>query len=114
MIFPFRIPVPRIFVSFLRDCLVYLYVLPVKSKPPRRVYVHADYITVPLFSVLLLLATRSMDGSTIRRGVLGADGVEPLSILALFLSLVGSLLHARPRATILKTCTTYRRISQYL
>ncbi|CAL1712066.1 unnamed protein product [Somion occarium] len=87
VIFPFRIPVPRIFVSFLRDCLVYLYVLPVKSKPPRRVYVHADYITVPLFSVLLLLATRSMDGSTIRRGVLGADGVEPLSILALFLSL---------------------------
>ena len=47
-----------------------------------------NYITVPLFAVLLLLATRSIDGTVIKRGIVGADGVKPLNIMALFISLV--------------------------
>ena len=47
-----------------------------------------DFTTVPLFAVLLLLATRCIDGDDLRRGIVGEGGVEPLSIMALFISLV--------------------------
>ncbi|KAG8952758.1 hypothetical protein FRC04_003681 [Tulasnella sp. 424] len=42
---------------------------------------------VPPLAVLFLLAAQAIDGGTIRRGILGADGIEPIDIMALFISL---------------------------
>lgn len=62
--------------------------IPRKPGPARRRHIHLDYITVPLIGVLVLLATRAIDGVVLRKGILGADGVEPINIMALFISLV--------------------------
>ena len=45
--------------------------------------------TVPLVAVLLLLATGVLHGKEIREGIAGTNGIEPLDIMALFISLVG-------------------------
>ena len=50
--------------------------------------ISVDSTTVPLFAVLLLLATKCIDGHDLRRGIVGDGGVKPLSIMALFISLV--------------------------
>ncbi|KAI0323688.1 hypothetical protein GY45DRAFT_1365430 [Cubamyces sp. BRFM 1775] len=50
-------------------------------------YVRLNFITVPLASVLLLLALGVFDRQTVRDGVLGTAGVQPLNIMALFISL---------------------------
>lgn len=34
----------------------------------------------PVVGVLILLASKSMDGATVRKGIAGADGVEPFDI----------------------------------
>ncbi|KAI0034846.1 hypothetical protein K488DRAFT_44541, partial [Vararia minispora EC-137] len=46
-----------------------------------------NFLTVPLIATLFLLAVGAIDGIVIRKGIVGADGVSPLDILALFLSL---------------------------
>ncbi|KZS87743.1 hypothetical protein SISNIDRAFT_476169 [Sistotremastrum niveocremeum HHB9708] len=43
--------------------------------------------TAPVIAVLLLLVSTSIDGSVVRDGILGVDGVNPLDIMALFISL---------------------------
>jgi hypothetical protein len=88
VIFPFRIPVPKVVASASHDVLVKLRVLPRTSEPLRRSYLPVDFLTGPIFAVLLLLATGSIDGAVIRHGILGANGVQPLDIMALFISLV--------------------------
>ncbi|KAI0362901.1 hypothetical protein BV20DRAFT_1058530 [Pilatotrama ljubarskyi] len=45
------------------------------------------FVSIPLASVLLLLAAGVFDGQTIRDGVVGTSGVQPLNIMALFISL---------------------------
>ena len=45
--------------------------------------------TAPLAAVLLLLATGVLHGKEVREGITGTSGVEPLDIMALFISLVG-------------------------
>ena len=47
-----------------------------------------DFQTAPLIAVLLLLATGSLKGSDVRKGIVGTNEVEPLNIMALFVSLV--------------------------
>lgn len=44
--------------------------------------------TAPLVAVLLLLATGVLHGKEIREGITGTSGIEPLDIMALFISLV--------------------------
>jgi len=44
-----------------------------------------------MISVLLLLAAKAINGTVLKRGIIGADGVEPISIMALFISLVRGL-----------------------
>ncbi|KAF9212074.1 hypothetical protein BGZ59_007266 [Podila verticillata] len=48
-----------------------------------------DIATAPVFGVLLLLATRSIGGHTLKNGIVGApdSGVEPYSVMILFFSL---------------------------
>jgi hypothetical protein len=47
-----------------------------------------NFLTGPVFAVLLLLATGAIDGAVLKYGILGTNGVQPLSIMALFISLV--------------------------
>ena len=54
----------------------------------KRAYAPLNFITVPLVSVLVLLAASVFDAQTVRDGVLGTQGVKPLDIMALFISLV--------------------------
>ena len=47
-----------------------------------------NYLTGPMTSVLLLLAVKAINGAVLKHGIVGADGIEPISIMALFISLV--------------------------
>jgi hypothetical protein len=87
-IFPFRVPIPKLLVTSGHAALVKTRVLSPTSEPLRRTYIHFTLNTVPLFSVLLLLAVGAIGGNEIRRGIVGADGVKPIDIMALFISLV--------------------------
>jgi len=89
VIFPIRIPIPRWITLQVTKFLAWARVLPPvdPDEPLRRRYIILNFITLPLFSVLLLLATKAIDGSIIQRGIVGDDGVKPLNILALFISL---------------------------
>jgi hypothetical protein len=61
------------------------------SEPLRRQYVSVNFLSGPMISVLLLLAVKAINGTVLKRGIIGADGVEPISIMALFISLVRGL-----------------------
>ena len=71
--------------------LVRLKIFPRTSDPLRRKYVSVNYFSGPMISVLFLLAVKAINGAVLKRGIIGADGVEPLSIMALFISLVRRL-----------------------
>ncbi|TCD66275.1 hypothetical protein EIP91_001604 [Steccherinum ochraceum] len=89
VIFPVRIPIPRWITLQVVKALAWGRVIPPidPEEPRRRRYVVLNFISVPLFSVLLLLATRAIDGPVISHGIVGDDGVKPINILALFISL---------------------------
>lgn len=88
VIFPFRVPLPRAVASVSHNVLVKFRVFPHTSEPPRRSYLPINFITGPIIAVLCLLAARSIDGAVLKRGILGADGVQPISTISLFISLV--------------------------
>lgn len=87
VIFPFRVPIPRIVASASHDVLVKFRIFPRTSEPLQRQYVTVNFLSGPMISVLLLLAVKAIDGTVLKRGIIGADGVEPISIMALFISL---------------------------
>ncbi|KAH9067731.1 hypothetical protein EDB87DRAFT_1585005 [Lactarius vividus] len=87
VIFPFRIPLPNITVSTVHNVLVKCRAIPRTSEPPRRRYLYVNHLSVPTIAVLLLLATKAIDGTVLRHGILGADGIQPINIMALFISL---------------------------
>jgi hypothetical protein len=41
-----------------------------------------------MVSVLLLLAVKAINGAALKHGIVGTDGVLPINIMALFISLV--------------------------
>lgn len=47
-----------------------------------------NFLSGPMVSVLLLLAVKAINGAVLKHGIIGADGVEPINIMALFISLV--------------------------
>ena len=47
-----------------------------------------NFLTGPVLAVVLLLATGAINGMVLRHGILGANGIEPLSVMGLFISLV--------------------------
>lgn len=54
-----------------------------------RIPVSLDLATVPLLGVIILLASQTMTGTTLRDGFLGSNlGVQPYAIMLLFYSLV--------------------------
>ena len=88
VIFPTKIPLPCFELSPLARFMAEKQIIKPRKSSCRRNYLRMDFTTVPLFAVLLLLATRCIDGDDLRRGIVGEGGVEPLSIMALFISLV--------------------------
>ncbi|OBZ69579.1 hypothetical protein A0H81_10097, partial [Grifola frondosa] len=86
-VLPLRLPAPKVISSFIRLTLVVLRVVPPHISFVERLYLHLNYITVPLISVLILLATGAINGTVVRNGIVGADGIKPLEIMALFISL---------------------------
>ncbi|OSC98422.1 hypothetical protein PYCCODRAFT_999447 [Trametes coccinea BRFM310] len=90
VIFPLRLPVPFSISRAIRHALVSARVLPENPDEPqaaKRTYLHFNFITVPLISVLILLAAGVFDAGTLRDGIVGTGGVRPLNIMGLFISL---------------------------
>ncbi|KAI0827691.1 hypothetical protein BC628DRAFT_1367947 [Trametes gibbosa] len=89
VIFPLRLPVPVAVLRPTHHVLALTRVLPHRRPQefakPR--YIPLNFITVPLASVLLLLAIGVFDRETVHDGVVGTAGVSPLNIMALFISL---------------------------
>lgn len=51
-----------------------------------------DLRTAPVAGVILLLITTTINGSVLRSGIVGEEGVRPYDVLVLFISLVSPLL----------------------
>ncbi|KAF8271028.1 hypothetical protein EI94DRAFT_1770556 [Lactarius quietus] len=87
VIFPFRIPLPNFVVPAFRNALVKCRAIPSTSEPPRRQYLYVNFLSAPMIAVLLLLATKAINGAVLRHGILGTDGIQPINIMTLFISL---------------------------
>lgn len=88
IMFPFRIPIPQFLASFAYGLLVKCYIVPPSTEPHRRIYIRVNFLSAPFIAVLFLLAVQAIDGMVVKKGILGADGVQPINIMALFISLV--------------------------
>ena len=88
MIAPFRVTVPLFLLQAARHVLVSLRIAPNKHMALKTRHIHLNFITVPLLSVLILLASGVFTGRTVRDGIVGTSGIQPLNIMALFISLV--------------------------
>ncbi|KAK5046805.1 hypothetical protein LTR84_007159 [Exophiala bonariae] len=53
----------------------------------RSLYFSLSLLTAPLIGVILLLATTTINGSTIRLGIVGDETIKPYDVLVLFVSL---------------------------
>jgi hypothetical protein len=53
-----------------------------------------------MISVLLLIAVKAINGAALKHGIVGTDGILPISIMALFISLV------RGRGFIVSMCSS--------
>ncbi|THH18685.1 hypothetical protein EW146_g2356 [Bondarzewia mesenterica] len=87
IIFPFHISIPRLLILLAHNVLVKCRILPPSTGPPRPKSIPFNFLTIPLIAVLFLLAVKAIDRTEIRRGILGTDGVKPINIMALFVSL---------------------------
>ncbi|EXJ79057.1 hypothetical protein A1O3_08558 [Capronia epimyces CBS 606.96] len=92
VIWPVRLPVPqpvgRFCLRLLRDARV----IPGPTRArdalsERRLYFSLSLKTAPVIGVVLLLATTTIHGSTIRLGIKGDDTIRPYDVLVLFIAL---------------------------
>lgn len=58
-----------------------------KALSTRNLYFSLSLLTAPLIGVILLLATTTINGSTIRLGIVGDETIKPYDVLVLFISL---------------------------
>ena len=56
----------------------------------RSLHFPVDLRTAPVIGVVLLLAATTIDGTTIRLGVVGDENIKPYDVLVLFISLVST------------------------
>jgi len=79
VIFPFYvgIPMPMFVSNFVYG----------SSSGRRKARIKFDFVTAPVIIVLLLWASTSIDSTVIRDGIVGTNGIQPLSTMALFISL---------------------------
>lgn len=93
VIWPIRIPLGRRLTSFvLRSCCK-LRIINAYDASDAATSLHfpLDLRTAPVIGVILLVATTTIDGSTIRLGVVGDESIKPYDVLVLFISLVSSI-----------------------
>lgn len=79
--FPIRVVLPNSLAFAMQHCLP-------SVSSNRRFYLYLDHRTVPPAVVLIFLAAGVLDTSDVQAGILGANGIKPIDIMALFLSLV--------------------------
>ncbi|ORY64732.1 hypothetical protein BCR35DRAFT_295125 [Leucosporidium creatinivorum] len=60
---------------------------PLESPREKRLSIPLDLRTAPVAGVVLLLITTTIDGSVLRHGIVGEEGVRPYDVLVLFISL---------------------------
>ncbi|KAE8221133.1 hypothetical protein CF319_g5457 [Tilletia indica] len=60
---------------------------PAEDVPRKRNYLVLNHVNIPFIGVLILLATRSIEGKQVKDGIVGAAGVEPYDVLLFFISL---------------------------
>ena len=99
MIFPIIIPVPKLIAKAFTKLLVLLRIKNKKDsaldlhdmektgkvhKPRIKLY----FANTPVLVVFLLWAMTAIDASVIREGIAGSEGIKPLHVMALFISLV--------------------------
>jgi len=58
-----------------------------KDLSNRKLYFSLSLLTAPFIGVILLLATTTINGSTIRLGIVGDETIKPYDVLVLFISL---------------------------
>ena len=85
-VIPTKIPLPCLELSAVVKFLAAKQAVKSRKSSCRRRHLRIDSTTVPLFAVLLLLATKGIDGHDLLLGIVGDGGVKPLSIMALVLS----------------------------
>lgn len=93
VIWPVHIPLPRFLQSLLLKLLKALRIIGSRefdSLSARKLRFPLSLETAPLIGVIILLASTTIDGSTIRLGVKGDENVKPYDVLVLFISLVPS------------------------
>jgi hypothetical protein len=91
VVFPVQIPLPRAVQGPILNVLQRCRVIGKGDREElatRRMHITLSLLTAPLIGVILLLATTTINGSTIRLGVVGDENVKPYEVLVLFISLV--------------------------
>lgn len=83
VIAPFRIPLPRFFNGLLSRILFWRPL----NESRTRFYFPVNYVSAPVFGVFFLWAAQCIDGTIVRNGIVGTEGIKPLDIMALFISL---------------------------
>ncbi|KAG8800228.1 hypothetical protein FRC16_003366 [Serendipita sp. 398] len=87
VIFPVYIPIPKRFSRSWKQEKRPINGLGDVDPVPQSYRIPLDFRTAPFIAVLLLLASECIHGAEVRKGIVGSDGVEPLNVMALFISL---------------------------
>lgn len=91
VIFPVKIPLPgpvqRLLLNAAQSCRI-ISGHERKAWGEQRLHFTLSLLTAPLIAVILLLATTTINGSTIKLGIVGDENVKPYEVLVLFISLV--------------------------
>ncbi|KAG8683455.1 hypothetical protein FRC08_014274, partial [Ceratobasidium sp. 394] len=87
VIAPFRIPLPRFLSRAIHRLFQWKSSEDHQSEVNRRLYFPINYVSAPVFGVFFLWAAQCIDGNIVRNGIVGTEGIKPLDIMALFISL---------------------------
>ena len=93
VIFPVRIPLPHVLSRLVLNGAVKCRIITEGERDEesgRRLHFTLSLLTAPLIGVVLLLATTTINGGTIKLGVVGDENVKPYEVLVLFISLVSA------------------------
>ncbi|EXJ96389.1 hypothetical protein A1O1_01515 [Capronia coronata CBS 617.96] len=90
VIWPVRIPLPAVVGRFFLRLLERGRIISASAydeRSARTVYFSLSLKTAPVIGVILLLATTTIHGSTIKLGIKGDETIKPYDVLVLFISL---------------------------
>ncbi|KAL2421175.1 hypothetical protein ABEF95_004714 [Exophiala dermatitidis] len=91
VIWPVRIPIPTPLGRLIVSCLERTRIIPGSSSRGlsqlQPLHFSLSLKTAPVIGVILLLATTTIHGSTIRLGIKGDETIKPYDVLVLFISL---------------------------